>query len=181
MARDSLKSTRGSSARRICEPCKHRNDFAMTLYDQGHLAEAEAEHRALLPLLERIAGAESAQALNNRENLARVMYSRGRHAEAEAEHRALQPIVERVFGPEHPQTLTNRMNLPMPWRPWANPPRQKRRISAVLEIKSRVFGPEHPRYHSESGSTSLLLGKIAAKLRKRKRNFARLPGSWNGL
>jgi Tetratricopeptide repeat len=66
---------------------------------------------ALLPIRERVLGAEHPDTLRVRNNLAGWTGEAGDAAGARDQFAALLPIYERVLGAEHPDTLTVRRNL----------------------------------------------------------------------
>jgi len=71
---------------------------ALCLTGLGRAAEAEAQLRALLPLYERVIGAEGSGTLVTRHSLASAILNQGRAAEAEVMWRELLPLWERVDG-----------------------------------------------------------------------------------
>ena len=77
----------------------------------GDPAAARDQYAALLPVEERVLGAEHPDTLTTRGNLARWTGDAGDPAAARDQYAALLPVRERVLGPEHPDTLTNRANL----------------------------------------------------------------------
>ena len=66
---------------------------------------------ALLPVRERVSGAEHPDTLAARANLARWTGAAGDAAGARDQHAALLPVFERVLGAEYPDTLTVRAEL----------------------------------------------------------------------
>ena len=121
-----------------------RNSLANALYDQGKFAGAEAEHRAVLALRERVLGPEHPDTLWSRNNLANALDEQGKHTGAEAEHRAVLALRERVLGPEHPNTLISRNNLAAALQSQGKDAEAGAEHRAVLAIRQRVLGPEHP-------------------------------------
>jgi hypothetical protein len=77
----------------------------------GDAAGARDQFAALLPIRERVSGAEHPETLTVRKNLAYWTGQAGDAAAARDQFAALLPIRERVSGPEHPDTLTARGNL----------------------------------------------------------------------
>ncbi|WP_030453282.1 tetratricopeptide repeat protein [Herbidospora cretacea] len=65
----------------------------------------------LLPIRERVLGAEHPDTLNTRANLASWTGEAGDAAGARDQYAALLPISEHVLGAEHPDTLNTRANL----------------------------------------------------------------------
>jgi tetratricopeptide (TPR) repeat protein len=121
-----------------------RNDLANALDQQGKHAEAEAEHRAVLTIRERVLGAEHPATLGSRNNLANALDAQGKHAEVEAEHHAVLAIRERVQGAEHPDTLSSRNNLAAALQLQGKHAEAEAEHRAVLAIRERVQGAEHP-------------------------------------
>ena len=74
-------------------------------------AGARDQYAALLPIEERVLGAEHRDTLTDRGHLARWTGEAGDAAGARDQYAALLPIEERVLGAEHPDTLTARGNL----------------------------------------------------------------------
>ncbi|MEU8364955.1 tetratricopeptide repeat protein, partial [Nonomuraea sp. NPDC048882] len=72
---------------------------------------ARDQYAALLPIRERVLGAEHPDTLITRHNLAYWTGEAGDAAAARDQYAALLPIRERVLGAEHPNTLITRHNL----------------------------------------------------------------------
>jgi Tetratricopeptide repeat len=72
---------------------------------------ARDQFAALLPIRERVVGAEHPHTLADRANLARWTREAGDAAGARDQFAALAPVIERALGPEHPKTLAARNNL----------------------------------------------------------------------
>ncbi|WP_185845457.1 tetratricopeptide repeat protein [Kibdelosporangium aridum] len=121
-----------------------RNNLALVLHDQGDLAGAETEHRAVLQIRTRTLGTEHPNALTSRNNLALVLHDQGDLAGAETEHRAVLQIRTRTLGTEHPDTLTSRNNLATVLRARGDLAAAETEHRAELEICARVLGAEHP-------------------------------------
>jgi hypothetical protein len=77
----------------------------------GDAAGARDQFAVLLPINERVSGAEHPDTLTTRGNLARWTGEAGDAAGARDQFAALLPIRERVLGPEHPDTLATRASL----------------------------------------------------------------------
>ena len=77
----------------------------------GDPAAARDQYAALLPVRQRVLGAEHPRTLTARGNLARWTGEAGDPAAARDQYAALLPVQERVLGAEHPDTLTARANL----------------------------------------------------------------------
>ena len=77
----------------------------------GDPARARDQFAALLPIVERVLGAEHRDTLAVRRELARWTGRAGDAAGARGQFAALLSVRERVLGPEHPDTLTTRVDL----------------------------------------------------------------------
>ena len=77
----------------------------------GDAAGARDQFAALLPIFERVLGAEHIDTLITHNNLARWTRETGDAAGARDQYAALLPIQERVLGAEHIDTLITRANL----------------------------------------------------------------------
>jgi hypothetical protein len=79
--------------------------------EEGDAAGARDQYAALLPVRERVLGAEHPDTLAARADLASCTGEAGDAAGARDQCAALLPIRERVLGAEHPDTLTSRHDL----------------------------------------------------------------------
>jgi Tetratricopeptide repeat len=77
----------------------------------GEPATARDQYATLLPVVERVFGAEHPETLTVRFNMARWTGKAGDPATARDQFTELLSIRMRVLGPEHPDTLTIRRNL----------------------------------------------------------------------
>ena len=77
----------------------------------GVRAGARNQYAALVPVFERVLGAEHPHTLTARVNLAFYTGEAGDAAGARDQYAALVPVLERVLGAEHPHTLTARSDL----------------------------------------------------------------------
>jgi hypothetical protein len=83
----------------------------LDLHESARSTAARDQYAALLPVQERVLGAEHPDTLTTRANLARWTGQAGDAAAARDQYAALLPVQERVLGAEHPDTLTTRTNL----------------------------------------------------------------------
>ena len=121
-----------------------RANLARWTGQAGDAAAARDQFAALLPIRERVLGAEHPDTLTTRDNLAYWTGKAGDAAAARDQYAALLPIRERVLGPEHPDTLTARANL-APWTGQAGDAAGARdQYAALLPVHERVLGAEHP-------------------------------------
>jgi hypothetical protein len=79
--------------------------------EAGDAAGARDRFAALVPVLERVVGAEHPDTLTARHNLAYLTGAAGNVVAARDQFASLVPVRERVLGSEHPNTLTSRHNL----------------------------------------------------------------------
>ena len=113
----------------------------------GDARGARDQYAGLLPVYERLLGAEHLGTLIVRHNLAHWTGQAGDAAQARDQFATLLPIRERVSGPEHPDALLLRNELAR-WTGeagYAGDAAQARdQLAALLPIRERVSGPEHP-------------------------------------
>ena len=110
----------------------------------GDAAGARDRFAALLPMCERVLGAEHPDALTVRSTLAHWTGRAGDAAGARVPLATLVPICERVLGPDHPDTLTTRASLAH-WTGMAGDAAGARdRYATLLPIRERALGAEHP-------------------------------------
>ena len=107
-------------------------------------AGARDQYAALLPVIERVSGAEDTDTLSMRIDFAYWTGRAGDPAGARDQDAALLPECERVLGREHPTTLTVRSNLAR-WTGEAGDATGTRdQDAALLPVCERVLGPGHP-------------------------------------
>ncbi len=121
-----------------------RNNRALVLAAQHKLAEAEAEHRALLEIRTRTQGPEHPDTLSARNNLALALRAQHKYAEAEAEHRLNLDLRSRVFGPDAPDTLATRNSLALLLLDRNRLAEAEAEFRAMLPLWVKTSGPEHP-------------------------------------
>ena len=111
---------------------------------QQSAARARDCHAGMLPIRERVLGAEHPDTLTTRANLATWTGRAGDAAGARDQFAALLLTRERVLGAEHPDTLTTRHDLAN-WTGEAGDAAGARdQFAELLPIQVRVSGPEHP-------------------------------------
>jgi hypothetical protein len=101
----------GNPGRRAPDTLTARANLALWTGEAGDAAGARDQFAALLPVRERVSGAEHPATLTTRANLAHYTGEAGDAAGARDQLAALLPVRERVSGAEHPATLTARSNL----------------------------------------------------------------------
>ena len=121
-----------------------RHQIALTIYYQGRYPEAEAVLRELLPVEEKVLGAEHPSVLTTRNNLAAAIHRQGKHAEAEAMYREVLPMEEKVLGAEHPNVLSTRNNLALAINNQGKYAKAEAMYREVLRMLERVLSAEHP-------------------------------------
>ena len=110
---------------------------------RNQLAEAEAEHRAVIEAQQRTLGENDPATLTSRDNLARVLRALGRLAEAEEEHRNILVARTRILGADHPDTLTSRNGLARVLHALGQREMAESELRAVVEARTRVLGADH--------------------------------------
>ncbi len=120
------------------------NDVALILDAKGDHDAAEAEHRRVLALRERLLGPDHPDVAASRNNLANSLYAKGELAAAEAE---LRRVVElrAALGSDHPDVATAHGNLAVILVARGKPAEAERESRAALELMQRVLEPDHPR------------------------------------
>ena len=104
-------SASGSWAEQNPDTLTARGNLARWTGEAGDAAGARDQFAALLPIQERVLGAEHPGTLAVRGDLARWTGEAGDAAGARDQLAALLPIIGRVLRPEHPETLVTRHEL----------------------------------------------------------------------
>ena len=128
---------------------RHESDYiwaahhlAVCLINLRRAAEAEAMFRDLLPLRERVDGAEASGTLATHHALARAILDQGRAAEAEVFLRDLLPLSERVDGAEASNTLVTRHELACAILDQGRAAEAEAMFRDLLPLRERVDGAE---------------------------------------
>ena len=108
------------------------------------MAGARDQFAALVPVIERVLGAEHSSTLTARANLARWTGEAGYAADAGPVGRASCREFQRVLVTEHPSTLTARANLARWTREAGDVAGAPDQLAALLPVRERVLGAEHP-------------------------------------
>ncbi len=137
-----------------------RNNRALVLAAQSKLAEAEAEHRALLEIRTRTQGSEHPDTLSARNNLAIALRAQHKYAEAEAEHSLNLDLRSRVFGPDAPDTLATRNSLALLLLDRNRLAEAEAEFRAMLPLWVKARGPEHPDTLMCRGNLALALHRL---------------------
>jgi tetratricopeptide repeat protein len=118
---------------------------AVQFADAGNPAAARDLTARLLPVLERVLGAEHPHTLTTRHQLAYWTGLAGDPAAARDLFAELLPARDQVLGPQHPDALITRAT-PADWTGQAGDPAAARDLFAgVLSARERVLGADHPR------------------------------------
>jgi TPR repeat protein len=150
-----------------------RSNLARWALQAGKAAEARDQYAVLLPLVERVAGAEDPVTLTTRHNLAASIGEAGDAAGARDQLAAVLSIEEQVLGAEHPLTLTTRSNLAR-WAAEAGDTAGARdQFAAQLSIEERILGPEHRDTLTTRNNLAYMTG-LAGDAAKARDHFAAL-------
>jgi|GEM_PF-2943670 len=117
---------------------------ASALHRVGRYGEAEAALRDLLPLEEKIRGAEHPDTLTTRYTIAQCLLMQGRAAEAEVALRDLLPLQEKIRGAEHPDTLTTRYTIAQCLLEQGRAAEAEAELRDLLPLQEKIMGAEHP-------------------------------------
>ena len=121
-----------------------RFQLAVSLYDQGRYADADAEHHAVLLARRRTLGPEHPDTLASWHQWGRCLLALRVDSVAETEYRKLTTVLEQVFGPEHPVTLNSRNNLAISLKNQWKIAEARSVHATVLSVRERVLGADHP-------------------------------------
>jgi tetratricopeptide (TPR) repeat protein len=110
------RSLRAVSSPKIRSTRLHHDAPTGVYQAAGRADNAIAIYEQLLPIRERVLGAEHPDTLSTRSNLALAYQAAGRAGNAIAIYEQLLPICERVLGAEHPDTLSTRSNLALAYQ-----------------------------------------------------------------
>jgi non-specific serine/threonine protein kinase/serine/threonine-protein kinase len=125
------------------ETLRTMKDLAWTLFQQGHLAEAESHQRKLLDLERRVLGPEHHDTLGTMGDLATTLAEEGSLADAEKLNREVLAKQKRLLGPEAFDTLATMDNLVVVLDLEGRREEAEKLERETLEIQLRVFGPEN--------------------------------------
>jgi eukaryotic-like serine/threonine-protein kinase len=120
-----------------------RQRLAWTLFQQGKLAEAEAQQRALVELEARAFGAQNPTTIGTMGDLATVLDEEGHSAESEKLQRQVLEVQKRVLGPEASPTLSSMDNLATTLSHEGKMVEAEKLENETLKIKLRISGPEN--------------------------------------
>jgi Tetratricopeptide repeat len=110
----------------------------------GNAAGARDQYAILLPIVERILGAEHPETLTVRANLTGWSGEMGDAAGARDQYAALLPIRNRALEAKHPDTLTIRANLAAWTGETGDAAGARDQYAALLPIYERILGAGHP-------------------------------------
>lgn len=118
-------------------------DLAWSLFQQGHLDDAERLQRKVLDSQRRLLGPESLEAIESEGHLAPILDDKGNHAEAEKLNREVLEAERHRLGPEARQTLAAMDNLAITLARSGKLTEAEKLEKDALEIQLRVFGREN--------------------------------------
>ncbi|KAF2677749.1 kinesin light chain 1 [Lentithecium fluviatile CBS 122367] len=110
----------------------------------GQYSAAEATHRQVLFLTEKVLNPEHPSTLTSMSNLAGVLDSQGKYKEAESMNRQTLVRREKVLGSEHPDTLTSMNNLARVLDHQGKYEEAELMNRQTLARREKVLGLEHP-------------------------------------
>jgi tetratricopeptide (TPR) repeat protein/tRNA A-37 threonylcarbamoyl transferase component Bud32 len=139
-----------------------RGNSGAWLQGAGRYAEAEAEFRGALALLERWRGVDHPESATARSNLGAALNGQGREAEAEKEHRAVLATRIIALGEHHPDVASSRNNLGNALDAQGKHAEAEAEHRVVLALRGEALGPEHP-------DTAQAHGNLANALRAQGR------------
>jgi serine/threonine protein kinase len=117
--------------------------LAWSLFQQGHLAEAERIQRKVLEVQRRVLGSENPETLDSMGDLAMIVGEEGNHAEAEKLVRDELERKKHLLGPEASGTLVAMDNLATVLAREGRLAEAEALEQKTLEIQLRVFGREN--------------------------------------
>jgi eukaryotic-like serine/threonine-protein kinase len=120
-----------------------RQRLAWTLFQQGKLAEAEAQQRVLVELETRAFGRQNATTVGMMGDLATTLDEEGHSAESEKLQTEVLEVQKRVLGPEAPHTLASMDNLATTLLHEGRLAEAEKLEHETLDIQLRISGPEN--------------------------------------
>lgn len=117
--------------------------LAWTLFQQGCLAQAESQQRALIEAERRVFGPEHAETIGTMGDLATTLSEEHRLPEAEKLQRDVLDIQKRVLGRQAPYTLASMDNLAATLLYEGRAAEAEKLERETLEIQRRVYGMEN--------------------------------------
>ncbi len=110
---------------------------------QEHHADAEAEARRALALLQSVAAPTHVDVAFSHETLATILNDQAKYEEAEAEHRAAADLLREALGPEHPSLARIQNNLAETLASMGRYDEAEAEFRRALALHERVLGPDH--------------------------------------
>ena len=139
----SIKVGGSSAGSENPETLRTIKDLAWTLFQQGHLAEAETQQRRVLDVQRRVLGPEAPDTLETMDGLASTLCEEGHCAEAVKLYREVLEKKKRLLGPEAFDTLATMDNLAVALARAGQAVEAEQLEQETLEIQTRVFGLEN--------------------------------------
>jgi serine/threonine protein kinase len=118
-------------------------DLAWSLFQQGHLADAEALQRKVIDTQRRVLGPENIETVNSVGNLADILIEQGKNTEGETLHREVIAKKKRLLGPEAQGTLSAMDNLAVALARSGKLPEAAKLEEETLAIQIHVAGREN--------------------------------------
>lgn len=119
------------------------SDLAWSLFQQGHLDDAEKLQRRVLDSQARTLGPDNLQTIGSKENLAAILDEQGKHAEAEKLNREVVEKRKTVLGPEARETLSAMDNLAISLARSGKLSEAEKLEQDTLDLRLKVFGREN--------------------------------------
>jgi tetratricopeptide (TPR) repeat protein len=118
--------------------------LAYALTYTGQFSKVADNLLQVIPVYEKLLGAEHPETLSSSNNLANALNSLGRHTEAEERHRAVLATRERVLGAAQPATLNSRNNLAATLNFQRKHNEAEQQYRTVLAANESALGADHP-------------------------------------
>ncbi len=118
-------------------------DLAWSMFQQGHLADAEALERKVIDVQGRVLGPENIETLNSMGNLADILIEQGKNTKGETLDREVLEKKKHLLGPEAQGTLSSMDNLAVALARSGKLPEAAKLEEETLAIQIRVTGREN--------------------------------------
>ena len=124
----------------------YRNNLGVALHNQGRLAEAEAEFRAVLESRTMMLGADHPDTLASLTNLTLTLYEQRKLADRDAaeEFSAIRDQLARELDPDHPETLEVRNLLAISLQRQGRYAEAELEHRAIVAARTVALGGDHP-------------------------------------
>src|SRR5581483_9971750 len=139
----SIRAANAAGAGETPETLRVAQRLAWTLFEEGHLPEAEAQQRRLVDIERRVLGPRDPETIGTMGDLATTLDEEGHSAESEKLQREVLGIQKRVLGPEATPTLASMDNLATTLLHQGKLNEAEQLEHQALETKLRISGPEN--------------------------------------